>query len=68
MVREGFIKEGAGILHQIYRFRGDFSKGSSIHKSKSWYYLGLFQIYKVELFANIVFGYKPITLVVKRAT
>ena len=39
--------------------------GSSILKSKSWYYLEPFQTHKVELFANIVFGYKPITFVVK---
>ena len=33
---EGVIKEGAGILHQIYRFRGGVNSwGSKIHQSKS---------------------------------
>ena len=53
------IKEGAGILHQISRFRGDVNSwGSRIHQSKSWYYLGPFQTSKVELFAKILFGCK----------
>ena len=38
-----------------------------IHQSKCWYYLGPFQdgISKEELFAKIVFGYKPSTFFVK---
>ena len=39
--------------------------GSRVHQSKSWYYLGLFQIFKVELLAKIVSGYKPLTLFLK---
>ena len=34
---------------------------SRVHQSKSWYYLGLFQTFKVELLAKIVSGYKPLT-------
>ena len=40
-------------------------RGSSMHQSKNRYYLGLAQTYKVELFANIDFGYKLITFAVK---
>ena len=59
---KGVIKERAGILHQIYRFRGGVNSwGSRIHQTKSWYFLGPFQTSKVELFAEIVFGYKPLT-------
>ena len=36
-----------------------------IHQSKCWYYLGPFQMFKAELFAKIVFGYKPLTFLVK---
>ena len=39
---EGIINEGAGILHQIYRFGGG-------NQSKTWYYLGPFQTFKAEL-------------------
>ena len=39
--------------------------GSRVHQSKSWYDLGLFQIFKVELLAKIVSGYKPLTLFLK---
>ena len=36
---ERVIKEGAGILHQIYKFSGDVNICKSrIHQSKSWYY------------------------------
>ena len=38
--------------------------GSRIHQSESWYYLGPFQASKVEPFAKIVFGYKPLTFFV----
>ena len=38
---------------------------SMIHQSKCWYYLGPFQTFKAELFAKIVFGYKPLSLFVK---
>ena len=48
---EGAIKEGTGILHQIYRFKGGVNSwGSRIHQSKSRYYLGLSQTAKVEMF------------------
>ena len=42
-----------------------FIRGSTIHQTKSWYYLGLLQISKVELFAKIAFGFKSITFFVK---
>ena len=59
---EWVIKEGAGILHQIYRFSGGVNTWERrIHQSKSWYYLGHSQISKAE----IVFGYKPLTLFLK---
>ena len=32
----------------------------SIHQSNSWYYLGPFKTSKVELFAKLVVGYKPL--------
>ena len=35
--------------------------GSRIHKNKSWYYLGPFETFKIELSTNIVFDYKPST-------
>ena len=38
---------------------------SMIHQSKCWYYLGPFQTFKAELFAKIVFGFKPLTFFVK---
>ena len=40
---------------------------SMIHQSKCWYYLGPFQTFKAELFAKIVFGYKPLTFFVKNS-
>ena len=36
-----------------------------MHQSKCWYYLGPFQTFKAELFAKIVFGYKPLSFFVK---
>ena len=66
---EGFMKEGAGILHQIYRFTGGVNSwGSRIHQSKSWYYLGPSQTSKMEFFWEIVFSYKPLTLLEKAPT
>ena len=63
---EWVIKEGAGILHQIYRFSGGVNIwGSRIHHCKSWYYLGPSQTSKVESFPEIVFGYRPLTFSVK---
>ena len=36
---EGVIKEGVGIVHQIYIFSGGANTwGSTIHQSKNWYY------------------------------
>ena len=65
-VGEGVIKKEAGILYQIYRFRGGVNKGwSKIHESKSWYYLEHFQISMVKLLVKIVFGYKLLTFFVK---
>ena len=35
------IKDRAGTLHQIFIFKGDvYTRGITIHQSKSWYYLG----------------------------
>ena len=60
-VGEGIIKEEAGIFHQIYRYRDVLLVGRNrIHQNKSWYYLGPFQTSKVELFAKVVFDYKPL--------
>ena len=54
------IKERTDILHQIYKFIGGVkSWGSTIHQSKSWYYLGPSQTFKLEFFVEIVFGYQP---------
>ena len=39
--------------------------GSKIHQHKSWYYSGPIQKAKVEFFAKIIVGYKPLTLFVK---
>ena len=36
-----------------------------IHQSKCWYYLGPFKTFKVEIFAKIVFDYKPLAFFVK---
>ena len=55
----------AGILHPIFRFSGGVNIWSRIHQSKSWYSLGLCQTSKVDFFAEIVFGYKPLMLFVK---
>ena len=63
---EWVIKEAAVILHQIYRFSGGFNTWTRIHQSKSWYYLGRpFQTSKVDFFAEIIFGYKSLTYIVK---
>ena len=59
------IKEGAGILHQIFRFSGGVNIWGRIHQSKSWYSLGHSQTSKVDFLAEIVFGCKPLTFFVK---
>ena len=59
------IKEGAGILHQIFRFSGGVNIWGRIHQSKSWYSLGHSQTCKVDFLAEIVFGCKPLTFFVK---
>ena len=41
------IKEGAGILYQIFRFSGVVYIWCRIHQCKSWCYLGLSQTSKV---------------------
>ena len=61
-MREVNIKNRTGIFHQIYKFSGDANScGSRIHQIKSWYYLGPFQISKVDFFAKILSSYKPLT-------
>ena len=64
---KGTIKEGDGIFHQIYIDLEEVLKvgESSIHESKSWYYLGSFQTFKVELFVQTIFVYKPLTYFAK---
>ena len=63
---EWVIKEGVGILYQIYRFSGDVNIwGSRIHQSKSWYDLGPSKTSKVDFFVEIVFCYKSLTFFVK---
>ena len=59
------IKEGAGILHQIFRFGEGVNIWGRIHQSKSWYSLGSSQTSKVDFFAEVVFGCKPLTFFVK---
>ena len=50
---EGVLKEGAGILHQIYRIKGGVNSwGSRFHQGKSWCYLGPSKTYTVELFCG----------------
>ena len=39
--------------------------GDRIHQNKSWHYSGPFQTSKMEIFAKIAFGYKPLTFFVK---
>ena len=46
------IKEGTGILHQIFRSSGGIYWGG-IHQSKSWFSLGPSQTSKVNSFAEI---------------
>ena len=62
----GLLRRGLIFCINSIRFRGSFNSwGSRIHQSKSWYYLGPFQTSKVELFAKIVFGCKPLTFFCK---
>ena len=58
---ERVIKEGVGILHQIYRLSGDVDIwGGGIHQIKDWYYLEPSQISKVEVFAAMNFFCKKL--------
>ena len=50
------FKEGANILHQIFRFSGGVDISCRINQSKSWYSLEPSQTSKVDFFAEIVFG------------
>ena len=61
-------KEGAGILHQIFRSSGGVNIWVRIRQSKRWYSLGPSQTSKVDFFAEIVFGCKPLTFFVKGYT
>ena len=62
------IKEGTGILHHIFRFSGGANIWGRIHQGKSWYSLGPSQTSKVDVFAEIIFGCKPLTLFFKTTT
>ena len=42
--------------------------GGRIHQGKSWYFLGPSQTSKVDVFAEIIFGCKPLTLFFKTTT
>ena len=66
---ERVIKEGAVFCIKSIDL-GELSivGGSRIHQSKKCYYLELFQTPTVELFAKIVFGYKPLTFFVKNSS
>ena len=55
------IIEGAGILHEIFRFSGGVNIWSRIHQSKSWYSLGPCQTSKVDFVAEFVFSCMPLT-------
>ena len=59
---EWVIKDAAVILHQIYRFSGGVNTWTRIHQSKSWYYLWHL---RWIFFAEIIFGYKSLTYIVK---
>ena len=59
------IKEGAGILHQIFRFSRGVSIWGRIHQSKSWSSLGPSQTSKVDFLAEIYFGCKLFTFFAK---
>ena len=61
-------KEGDGILHQIFRFSGGVNIWDRIRQSNSWYSLGPSQTSKVDFFAEIFFGCKPLTFLVKGYT
>ena len=60
-----FIKEGAGILPQIFRFSGGVNVWGRIYQIKSWYSLVPSQTSKVNFFAEIVFGCRLLTFFVK---
>ena len=59
------IKEGAGILNQIFRFSLGVNVWGRIHQSKSWYSLGPSQTSKVDFSAEIIFDCKPLTFFVQ---
>ena len=59
------FKEGANILHQIFRFSGGVDILGRINQSKSWYSLEPSQTSKVDFFEEIVFGCKPLTFSVQ---
>ena len=40
-----YIKEGDGILHQIFRFSEGFNIWDRIHQSNSWHFLGASQTF-----------------------
>ena len=46
---EWVIKEGAGILHQIFRFSEGVNSWGRIHQSKCWYSLETSQTSKMDL-------------------
>ena len=61
-MEEGVIKEGlSSCIKSIDLGRALIVGGGKIYRSKSWHCLGPPQSSKLELFAKIVFGCKPLT-------
>ena len=62
----GLLKRGLAFCIKYIDLEEVLKVGeSSIHQSKSWYYLGPFQTFKVELFVQTIFVYKPLTYFAK---
>ena len=62
----GLLKRGLAFCIKYIDLEEILKVGeSSIHQSKSWYYLRLFKTFKVELLAKAIFGYKPLNYFAK---
>ena len=67
---EGAIKEGKGVVFSIKPMDSGevLIVGSRIHQSKTWYYsfqTSNIEPSRVEVFVEIVYGYKSLTFFVK---
>ena len=61
----GLLKRELVLCIRSIDLGGVNSWESRLHQSKSWHYLGHSQTSKLEFLAEIVFGYKPLTLFIK---